>query len=93
MHWTAREEYDGHEGLGEQVSALQVIQGLLVDEVDAPRTGRGSPSPTSTGEAATGEPSGNAASVGFKKNWVSESVVGAWTCCDHEVDRWYHVLN
>lgn len=38
MKWYI-DEYDGNPGLGQQMCALEIIQGLLIDETDAPLAG------------------------------------------------------
>lgn len=52
MKWTQEKKYDGKKGVGEQMSALQVIQGLLVEdaEMTTPTSSPESPSATSTDE-------------------------------------------
>ena len=50
LRWTEREKYDGSAGVGEQLSAMEVFQTLLVDKVDAPVK-------ASTGGTSKGDPS------------------------------------
>lgn len=50
MKWTEGARYDGTTGVGQQMSALEVIQSLLVSRVAAPVT-------NSTGGTSRGDPS------------------------------------
>jgi mannan endo-1,6-alpha-mannosidase len=51
-HWTAGSAYDGTAGVGQQMSALSVIQGLLIEQ--APALVTNSTGGTSVGNAAAG---------------------------------------
>ncbi|KAF1808758.1 mannan endo-1,6-alpha-mannosidase DCW1 precursor [Eremomyces bilateralis CBS 781.70] len=52
LRWTAGAAYDGEAGVGEQMSALEVIQANLIDKVDGPVTANNGG--TSKGDAGAG---------------------------------------
>lgn len=58
LEWTGREQFAGETGVGEQMSALQVIQALLVEDVERPTPTFFPPAPTGS---PTGSPTGAAA--------------------------------
>lgn len=61
MKWTTNGVWDGSYGVGEQMSALEVIQGLMMDEVAGPVTN--STGGTSKGDYNAGTGSSSAAVV------------------------------
>jgi mannan endo-1,6-alpha-mannosidase len=60
-HWTAGSTYDGNYGLGQQMSALSVIQSMLIDQ--APELLTNSTGGTSIGNAGAGASSSSSSST------------------------------
>ena len=90
LKWTDEGVWDGTYGVGQQMSAMEVIASNLVSKVPAPVTGitggtsKGDPSAgtaptTATGLAPTGVTTGDKAGAGFLTALVLVGVVGgAW---------------
>ncbi|KAI9845621.1 MAG: hydrolase 76 protein [Sclerophora amabilis] len=75
MRWTQKTEWDGYYGIGEQMSALQVIQSLLIGRAPAPVTS--TTGGTSKGDVGAGNGSGNDSDARILPTITSQDRVGA----------------
>jgi mannan endo-1,6-alpha-mannosidase len=71
-HWTALSAYDGSAGVGQQMSALSVIQGLLIEQ--APELVTNATGGTSVGNAAAG--GGSSGSSGGSETVITPATGG-----------------
>lgn len=68
LRWTMNSTYDGDTGVGQQMAALEIIQGNLIEQAGATFT-------NSTGGISVGDPNAGSANVGVGPNGLLPIVV------------------